>query len=134
MASCFASNLNNTFDDEFYNAVRCDLFPDYGTNSVEFISSLRENNVTPNFIYGFSYDKSNLNLWVEKGVENCNKSLLWIISKVIPKLLKWMQHAGEDTPLIVRSLGLVGITEYSTLYNRLKETYGKQLVQVCGYK
>lgn len=110
------------------------FFADYGNNRVDFISSLQENNVAPNFTYSFSYDKSNLNLCVEEKVVNCNKSLSWIIYKVIPKLLKWMEHAGEDTPLIVRSLGLVGITEYSSLYNRLKETYGKQLVQVCGFK
>lgn len=107
-------------------------FPDYDKNLVTFINDLQENIVAPRFTYGFSYDESKLNVWVEEGVDDTDKSVSWIISKVIPKVVKWMEHVKESTSPIVRSLGLVGVAAYSTMYSRLKETYGKQLVQVFG--
>lgn len=72
-----------------------------------------------------------LHVWVEESVEDSHKCLLWIVNKVVPKLIKWMgQEEGESNSPNIKSLSLLGVTKYSQLYRQLKETYSKQLVQV----
>lgn len=98
---------------------------------MSFFNKQEDNSAVPCFPYAFTYNEGKLNVLTDSGVDDSDASLQWIINKVVPKLIKWMETVvktkADDSP----SLRLVSVAQYSTLYNQLKETYGKALVEVC---
>lgn len=98
---------------------------------MSFFNKQEDNNTVPCFPYAFAYNEGRLSVLTESGVDDSDTSLQWIINKVVPKLIKWMETAVKTKAGDSPSLRLVSVAQYSALYNQLKETYGKALVQVC---
>lgn len=105
--------------------------PDQSKKQVSFFNKQEDNNTVPCFPYAFAYNEGELSVLTDSGVDDSDTSLLWIINKVVPKLIKWMETAVKTKAGDSPSLRLVSVAQYSALYNQLKETYGKALVQVC---
>lgn len=65
-------------------------------------------------------DKENTNI-------DHSKTLFWLTNVFFPKFYKW---AKNDRGLPVSSLSHISVKKYCYLYNRLKETYAKSLMDV----
>lgn len=61
-----------------------------------------------------------------------SKTIAWLQSTLLPKLVKWAQHGAQNSDSITStsSLQLVSGDKYSQLYNMLKQKYGKEITEV----
>lgn len=57
---------------------------------------------------------------------SCN----WLRSKFLPRLIKWMVNENDKIGPKINSLSLVSAERYTSLYSRLKEKYGTEMVKV----
>uniref|UniRef100_A0A1B6GY60 tRNA (uracil-O(2)-)-methyltransferase n=1 Tax=Cuerna arida TaxID=1464854 RepID=A0A1B6GY60_9HEMI len=107
------------------------VLKDYTKNFVSFFSKQANTGVVPHFPYAFSYGEGRFCLWVGKGFQDSYPSYQWIMTKLVPKLIKWMEGAeNQSDNQVATSLRLVSVSDYCVLYNKLKTTYGKQLVEM----
>ncbi|XP_046680209.1 uncharacterized protein LOC124367441 [Homalodisca vitripennis] len=107
------------------------VLKDYTRNFVSFFNKQADTGVVPHFPYAFSYGEGRLCLWVGRGFQDSDPSYQWILTKLVPKLIKWMEdEANRSDNQVTTSLRLVSVSDYGVLYNKLKATYGKQLVEV----
>lgn len=55
------------------------------------------------------------------------ESVAWLSKHMLPRLAKWMQES--ETGVFKHSLSLIAVDEYASLYQKLKQKYGKNLVK-----
>ena len=60
--------------------------------------------------------------------ETANCSIQWLSEILLMKLARWSEEKKLNTDIL--SLRLVGVQQYSTVYERLKEKYGRYFCEV----
>lgn len=75
------------------------------------------------------YSSTCISIHKSEGDRDSGKSSDWLRSKFLPRLIKWMMNEDSVGPKI-SSLSLVSAEKYTSLYNRLKEKYGTEMVKV----
>lgn len=78
--------------------------------------------------YFIDWDNQCLNVGVYKGFEESNQE--WLIKVVQPKLLKWASDPENNSSPKLKSLSMIDLEEYNTLYNDLKVKYGTEMVKI----
>lgn len=66
----------------------------------------------------------------KKDGDNYGRGCNWLKSKFFPRLLRWLDDENDTTGPRISSLGLISVEKYTLLYNRLKEKYGTEMVNV----
>lgn len=112
------------------NTVEVVIF-NYNEQYVQFLaasSSDKVKLVAPPFQYKFELKNNFLQLIVDiTNADTCSGE--WLADKLFPKILKWSEESNDDK-VIVQSLSLVDVEQYFDVYRRLKEKYGKKMIDM----
>uniref|UniRef100_A0A1B6DAG1 tRNA (uracil-O(2)-)-methyltransferase n=1 Tax=Clastoptera arizonana TaxID=38151 RepID=A0A1B6DAG1_9HEMI len=84
--------------------------------------------ISPEFTYSITFNDNKLELLIEKEVPINHPSCKWLILNLFPKFTKWIEKSDLDAT-IVPSLNLIPIEKYFNLYQKLKNDYGKKIVE-----
>lgn len=83
----------------------------------------------PDFSYKIAYKNEFLTISTSTDQQD-HKSALWLKNVLFAKLEKWIESCNDDKSDGIKSLNLIDMEEYSTLYSDLKIKYGTEMVKV----
>lgn len=91
-------------------------------NVIDNVSSMN------NFVlYKICY--KNFNVAIEVENTSSRKTNEWLKNHLFIKILKWLENESKQNVFTSRSLNLIEIEKYQILYSKLKNKYGKSLIQ-----
>lgn len=97
-------------------------------NTALFLAVTEFDNLTcaPHFPYVIELTNNfNLRINLTTFEDADTASAEWLVNSLFPRLLKW---AIQEDKVIVKSLSLIGVDDYSYIYQRLKQEYADNII------